>query len=301
MSPNSPTGQYARLRSMARFSFPSSGASSSGGRGRNEAWFRLGTVDVTTTLLIIGLGAISIVLWAIAPDAMAQLRLDPSAVRSGQVWRILTWPLYNEPNLWAVLALVFFYFFGRELERLMGRTRFLWYCLMLTVVPGIAATALDIEAAGLATIQLACFLAYVVIYPQARSFFNIPLWVLGAVLLGIEVLQLVGMRMYGALLLLFISCAAAVLTLSAFGLTGSIPWLKAPRPRRRSGRKLHAVADPPPSVFRPPAAPRSGERLHQADIDMLLDKIAAEGIDSLTPEERRRLDEASRRLRDDKP
>ncbi len=280
---------------MARFSFSSSAA-----RGPNNAWFRLGTVDVTTTLAIIGLGAISIVLWAIAPDAVAQLVLYPAAVRSGQAWRILTWPLYNQPDLWTVLALAFFYFFGRELERLMGRTRFLWYCLLLTIVPGLAATALNIEAAGLATIQLACFLAYVVVYPHARSFFNIPLWVLGAVMLGIEVLQLLGLRRYDALLLLFISCATALLALSAFGLTDSVQWLKLPSFKRKAGPKLHAVASPPATVYRPPATPPPGEERHHAEIDVLLDKIAAQGIDSLTPQERIRLDEASRRLRDDK-
>ena len=46
--------------------------------------------------------------------------------------------------------------------------------------------------------------------------------------------------------------------------------------------------------------PQPGEGLRQAELDMLLDKIAASGIESLTPEERRRLDEASRRLRDEK-
>jgi membrane associated rhomboid family serine protease len=290
---------------MARFSFPSPGP-----RGNDDSWFRVGTVEITTTLLIIGMAVTSMFVWALAPNALTSLALVPSEVRKGELWRIVTWPLYNRPDLWAVIALAFFYFFGRELERIMGRVRFLWYCLLLTVVPGLFATALGINAWGMRYIQLACFLGYVVLYPQARSFFNIPLWVLGAVFLGIEVLQLVGFRDYRGLLFLTVVCGTALLSLSAFGLTGHISWLpsrspsRSPRPPRsprapRARRaKLKAVPNPAADVSRPATRP-PGDALRQAEIDVLLDKIAAHGIESLTAEEKRRLDEASRRLRDD--
>jgi hypothetical protein len=48
------------------------------------------------------------------------------------------------------------------------------------------------------------------------------------------------------------------------------------------------------------SAPTSTERLRQAEVDVLLDKISQYGIKSLTPEERRRLDEHSRRMRDER-
>ena len=136
---------------MARFSFPAPGP-----RGNDDSWFRVGTVDVTTTLLVIGLSVASMVAWAVAPDAVGRLALQPSAVRSGEVWRIVTWPLYNVVSLWAVLGLVFFYFFGRELERIMGRNRFAAFCAVLTVGPGVVATVLLLPAYGISTIQLAC-------------------------------------------------------------------------------------------------------------------------------------------------
>lgn len=286
---------------MARFSFPAPGP-----RGSDDSWFRLGTVDVTTTLLVIGLSVVSMVAWAIAPDAVAALALEPAAVRGGEVWRIATWPLYNVVSLWAVLGLVFFYFFGRELERIMGRNRFALFCVILTIGPGLVATVLQLTSGGISTIQLACFLAYVLLYPSARSFFNIPLWVLGAVFLGIDVLQLLGLRAYREMLFLFVVLGMAALTMSMFGLTAHISWLPSrksrpggssrPKGRRKGKAKLQAVPTPPP-VYRP-TAPRA-DRDRQDEIDVLLDKIAAQGIDSLTPEERRRLDEASRRLRGD--
>jgi membrane associated rhomboid family serine protease len=60
-------------------------------------------------------------------------------------------------------------------------------------------------------------------------------------------------------------------------------------PRPREGR----AAEAPP---RPPAAPPPDRT--QAEVDRLLDKISASGIESLTPAERRFLAEMSRRLRD---
>ena len=43
--------------------------------------------------------------------------------------------------------------------------------------------------------------------------------------------------------------------------------------------------------------PTPDDLLRQAEIDVLLDKISEHGLDSLTADERRRLDEHSRRLR----
>jgi len=60
-----------------------------------------------------------------------------------------------------------------------------------------------------------------------------------------------------------------------------------PHPRER-----HAAESPP----RPPAAAAPDRT--QAEVDRLLDKISASGIESLTPAERRFLAETSRRLRD---
>ena len=70
---------------------------------------------------------------------------------------------------------------------------------------------------------------------------------------------------------------------------------RAPRPeedeivaRSNAAVARQAVADTTPSTA---PAPTPG-------LDQLLDKISAHGLSSLTPEERRLLDEAARRLRD---
>jgi hypothetical protein len=52
------------------------------------------------------------------------------------------------------------------------------------------------------------------------------------------------------------------------------------------------------AASRPAAAPQHAEAREQNPLNRLLDKISAHGIESLTADERRLLDDASRRLRD---
>lgn len=74
----------------------------------------------------------------------------------------------------------------------------------------------------------------------------------------------------------------------------------------RAERHLRRAAEPsvlvhPAGAARASAAPkppRAGRDPAQAEIDRVLDKISARGIDSLTPAERRFLAEASRKMRD---
>ena len=287
---------------MARFSFPSPGS-----RNNDDSWFRVGTVEVTTALLVVGLGVVSMFLWAVDRQITEALTLYSSEVRQGQLWRLVTWPLgtiprIEEPNVFSVITLFFLYFIGRELERILGRNRFLYFIGLVVVVPAAVGSLLNLGVAGMHYVSLPCFVALAVLYPQARSFFNIPLWVIAAVFVGIEALQLIGYRNNDAFLFFVLVLATGLLSLKAFGVLDNVTWipkLTLPKRAHKRKRKLKAVPNPPTSTFQPAPA-RPGEGLRHAEIDVLLDKIAAQGIESLTPEERRRLDEASRRLRDEK-
>lgn len=289
--------------------------------GTDEGWFRVGAVDVTTTILLTGLCVISFFVWAANPAWLRPLVLYSYNVRHGQVWRVATWPVANEPSLWAVVTLAVFYFFGRELERLLGRNRFAWFLGIIAVASGIVATAFDFDVAGLRFLEIAVFLVFVMLYPNTRGFFGIPLWIMGAVFLAITVLQYVGYRAWTDLLFLAIILGIALLTMRAFGLGDDYAWIpkiplpqfitgdpyqKANRAREKQQRKqskgsggsgggLRRHKDPAPVI---PIRPEARlDRADQADMDWLLDKISASGMDSLTPDERRRLDEHSRRLR----
>jgi membrane associated rhomboid family serine protease len=249
----------------------------------------------------------SMVVWAISTQLLEPLILLSYEVRSGQIWRIVTWPFVNEPSIWTVLSVAIFYLFGRELERVLGRVRFAWLLVALTVVPGIVATVLGLDGIfGLRTINTGVFLMFVMMYPTARSWFEIPLWVFGAVFLGIEVLQLVGLREWDQLIFLAVTLATALIALRSLGLSDQswIPRIPlpggdgsgAPRRKRRAARRR----GPAEVVPIRNEQPTPNQVLEQAEINILLEKINDHGLDSLTKDERRRLDDYSRRLRRDR-
>jgi Family of unknown function (DUF6576) len=277
-----------------------------GRRGPGDPWFRIGTLEVTTTVLVVILGVIFMFLYAASPSSIKPLILYPDKVRQGQVWRIVSWPLYNPPDIWAAITLFFFWYIGRQVEEFMGRARFAWLLFLLALIPGLVAVGLSTPTASLGFVELAVFVVFCCEYPHARFFFGIPAWVLAVVFVGIQVLQLTGARAGASLIFLFTVLAVGMLTTKAFGHAAEVPWIpripigaprppgpgRAARPKRRKSSGPTVVSGPWVGAVQQP--------LEQREIDALLDKIAQSGLDSLTPHERRRLDEVSRRWRDER-
>jgi hypothetical protein len=297
-----------------------------GSRGPNDPWFRIGTLDVTTTVLVILMCVASMFVWALeGPDhaILDKLILWPEKVLDGQIWRIATWPVPNEPDIWLVIMLAIFWYFGTEVERLLGRVRFATLLLLVTVVSGIAGTVIDLPQWGIRPIELCVFLLFVAEYPFIRFFFGIPGWVIGAVILGIEILQLLGDRNEKGIVFLFVALAVAAITARSMGLLGNYPWVpavpigsvgsgrrkqrsrsKRSRPPRRKGGG-EVVAGPwttstrtgPSGPLPQPPPPPTGPAADQAELDALLDKISESGMDGLTAAEKSRLNELSKRMR----
>jgi hypothetical protein len=210
-----------------------------------------------------------------------------------------------------VLSVVIFYLFGKELERALGRSRFLWFLGSITIVIGVVGCLVKVEPGGLFLLESAVFAAFIAANPTAMSFFNIPLWVFGVVFLGIDLLQYTGARAWGLVVLTLVAVGIALLEARAFGLSELtwIPLLPLPgagqRPRQphnqpQRKQKRRSRRSGPATVTPIRKGPSSADLLRQAEVDILLEKINEHGIKSLTPEERRRLDEHSRRMRDER-
>ena len=279
-------------------------------RGPSDPWFRVGQVEVTTTVFVTALGVLSMFVYAASPALFEPLKLITERVRNLQLWRLATWPIANAPSFSAVITLAVFWYFGRSLEQMFGRIRFTYFLVAITVVPAailallsFASPSLRVEAIGLSLIELGVFVAYVAEQPNARFFFGIKAWVIAVVIVGIEVLQLISYRNAGALLLLLFILAMSLLLTRAYGFAADqawIPKLALPTKVQSKTRKFKPVKGSP--VVRGPWG-ESGlpvnDMASQAEMDRLLDKIAASGMDSLTAEEKRRLKAHSKRLRGD--
>lgn len=272
-----------------------------GRRDQDDPWFRVGTLDITTSRLAALAAGLSMVIWAISPAIMRTFVLFPASVLDGQIWRIITWPLYNEPNIWTLATIAMLWIFGGELERLIGRTRFALLLVLLAVIPGLVGTLLGIVLFGIRSVEIAVFCLFAAEFPNVRFFFGIPAWVFGAVIIGIEMLQLLGYRQSDQIILLLVSLVTAALAGKRFGLLSQysfIPQLggsgsgSSRRSRSKKSTKRKQSRDFDRVVTQGPWAPPSASE--QDEMDRLLDKMNSVG---LSDAERRRLSDLGKRLR----
>lgn len=251
-------------------------------------------MEVTSTVFVVALGALGLLASVIVPALPALLALIPDGVTAGQLWRVVTWPIADQLSLWSLLNLVLLWYFGNQLEAQVGRGPMarlyvmIWASLTATTMlvglfaPGSAALL------GLDLVQFFILLLWIAEYPARRFFFNIPAWVIGAVLLGLQVLQMIGGRAWGNLLILLIALALVAIAAKRAGLLTTYSWI--PGDTRTASRRSRRTKQ----------APSRSHRRHTTDeerLDDLLGKISSEGIHSLSKSERAELEKLRLRRR----
>ncbi len=276
-----------------------------GPRDRSH-WFRVGTVDVTTTTLVTAVACITLLLFAIDPPLLSYLALSSQQVSSGQVWRLLTWPFANalldlSNSIWLIIAIAVFWWLGERLEQTLGPRRTLLFYAIIAVIPALAITVFGMvtggfpqwfvqDLSGMFDLETGVLVAFAAAYPRVRFFFSIEAWVIAIAFIILDVLIYVGQRLWIDVIYLLMTAAVALLATRAFRLTRAqwIPTIPLPasvtgdaahrreRQRKKAARAAHL------RVFR------------ETDINAILDKISESGINSLSREERQRLDEYGR-------
>ena len=273
-----------------------------------DAWFRLGKLDVTSTVLVVLIGAVGVVASAFAPVLYQVGLFVPAEVLQGQVWRAVTWPFVDGISLWSILTLVLLWYFGRDLENQVGRRPMmslyvaLW--AILTVVAFVVGLAMGGGAmAGLDSIQFIVLLLWIAEYPRRPFFFGIPAWIVGAVLVALQVLSYIAIRDLAGLASLVVTFFVAAVVARRFGLLSDLSWLPGRRgsaPRIRQGGGVRAPQAAAPRTPRAARAEQKAAARQASDherMDALLEKISEQGIHSLTPAERKELEALRERRR----
>lgn len=268
-------------------------------RAQSDVWFRIGRVQVTSTLAVVLIGLLGSLAWIFYPPLPQHLALLVEPLFRGEIWRLVAWPLAGSLDIWALLTLLMLWLFGTQLENAVGRDRmaqlYLGIGVVLTVTTVVVGLLLPGSTflAGLRMLQFCILLLFIAENPRQPFFFGIPAWVLGVVLLALEILQLVAARAGGTLLALLLSLAGVAVVARRAGLLSSYDWLPGSGGRVRTSRR-HT---PRPAA---PKAPTRNERRAASDeerLDELLGKISAHGIHSLTKSERAELDKIRERRR----
>jgi hypothetical protein len=263
-------------------------------------------------MAVVLLSVIGIVLWAFTGGQLtAPLVLDPQRVLEGQVWRLVTWPFaYVGLSFWDALTIFFFWYFGTEIEReLFGRVRFTKFLVWSTIVLGLLLVGLYAAIPTfyaflwtLDTLQLMVLLLWIAEWPNRRFLFNIPAWLFGVVIVGISVLQFLGTRQGWLLLHFLVGIVLCALIARHYGALAERHWVpNLHRPHRQPRQKKQRKAFDPgrPTVVTGPWDSPVEHRVSkdEARMNALLDKIHANGTNSLTDKERAELLELRDRLR----
>jgi len=244
------------------------------------------------------------------------LGLSRLGIQNWEIWRLLSyqflhevpWPLHVISN---ALGL---YFFGRTVEETTGTTRFLIIYLLGGIVGGFAQLGLDLALARPAYISLigasAGVSAIVAVFCRlnAQQSFHFILFVFPVRMRAITFLWLlIGGSIFG---LIFPGDRVAHMAHLGGIVVGvlSVPILRGRAPWEgwmgfREPSRLVVIPCPGPSrTLATPPAPRRERPVIDTDyvareIDPILDKIASQGLQSLTDRERRVLEEARERIR----
>jgi len=286
------------------------------GGGSDDGWFRLGRIEVTTTVLVVVVAIVSYVVWALEPPGKPiqnAITLDADAFVHGQVWRVLTWPIAypGGMGLFDIIAVALFWYFGTEIESLLGKRKMAWFLGLVTLALGLVWVAI-VELTGLSNgvgggglalstlnqLELMVLLVFIAEYPQRRFFFNIPGWVIGVVIVGISVLGYVGNRNWLLLLNFALGLLLTAMIARSLGLLAelrAVPHVSVRRKPRAKKQKRQSGPTVVQGPWQPPHSPPVSR--DQAALDALLDKISATGMDSLTDQEREQLMVLRDRLR----
>ena len=282
-----------------------------GGRYPHEPWFHIGSLGVTTTWLVVFASIVGLVLFAAMGGAgvLAGLALVQPNLAGLKLWTLVTWPFaYPQFSIFDVLAIFFFWYFGSELERNeLGRVRFAWmlvaFTAVLSVLAAVFGAVLDPSyiLAGLGMLEMMVVLLWIAQWPDRMFMFNIPAWLFGVILVGIQLIQYLGYRSWVMLLVFVVGLGINAFVARQFGLLDRFAWIpqvagppqqKAAKPAKAKKRKSGPTVVAGPWESSSTTAPRDDQRM-----DELLDKIHAEGTDSLSGKEKKELMQLRERRR----
>lgn len=247
--------------------------------------------------MALGVGIVVTMLLTSAAVPATFLVFYPDAFAHGMLWQPFTYFLVNPIDFFTPLGVACFYSWGVEIEKYLGRRRFVLMCAGLLGVPVLYFSALRLmgihgSVAGDFLLLSGLLIAFATLYPDMDYLWGwIPLKWFAFASIACGSIMYFPARDWIGLTALWLNCAAAYLMIrSTRGLIdfkSFVPAFLKPKPKFRVVPKPEPRAAGVASSYRP--APSSAA---ESEVDSLLDKIARSGLQSLTAAERERLEKA---------
>ena len=272
---------------------------------RPVAWMGRYPVDVTTLLVGVHVSCaiLTAFLFAIGSAGVLNYAMFDSAQiwTHAQIWRLVTYAFIHPPTgyalLWFAIEMYLLYFFGREVERFVGRRAYIWLYALLLLVPALILSLWGLTTrtglAGSGALHFAVFAAFVTLYPNVQFFLRIPAKWIFLILAAIGTLSALAAHDWQDLVVFCVSIALAFFFIELNGAGPELAWWNALKARLASRPKYHVLPKP---QARTGGSRRSESEEVYTSIDPILDKISKFGIGSLTASERRQLNRERERL-----
>lgn len=264
--------------------------------GGGGAGFKLSMPPVTPVVMYLLIANLAIFLISALIPAIGNLLnglfsvYPVNFVKSIQVWRFVTYQFLHAGISHILINMLVLYFFGPMLEKQWGSKKFITFYLMCGATGGVLYTLLvaaNILPAGILVgasgAIYGLLAAGAILYPSMRVYvmgiFPLPLMVLAIIFATVSLLKFIGGENAGG--------EAAHLAGMATGAlyVGWKPWQMKTRQRSKRVKWDHKL---------------NQERVMQADVDKILDKISEHGIGSLSRQEKKILKQASQKQQDQK-
>ena len=231
-------------------------------------------------------------------EAIVTLMAFDSAhsILGGQIWQILTYSFIDIPSFFTIIGLLFLYVSAVEIEKYIGKARFLTLYGVIILIPVVTLTILGliisypIQYFGQTQVMIGLFIAFCTLYPGVQwGGFLTAKWVaIGSLILSSAVdLSSSAWVSLGELWLISGFSFGYIRFLQR---GGELPSFRFPLRRRP---KLRVVQKP---KSRPRPAIIEAADTGNAEMDQLLDKISKHGLNSLTSQERAALERAREKL-----
>ncbi|CAF0695042.1 rhomboid family intramembrane serine protease [Candidatus Methylacidithermus pantelleriae] len=261
--------------------------------GEDGPLFWIGNQPVYVTGVLIGAHSLVFVLTALGQalgfaPLLLELALSTRAVvEEGKIWQLFTYIWLHRLSYWFPLEMLMLYWFGQEVERNIGRQKYLLLYVSLAVVPALLVVAVswlspawDIVISGSDTVHFALFVAFAALFPSAELLFGVNAKWFAITFVTIQSLILLAQHSLPGLLMEWSSLGIAIAFTRIPVPEISFGWIQNWFTKRlqtlRNKRQESSSKGPNESE----------------SIDAILDKIAKSGMGSLTKAEKEALERA---------
>ncbi|HEY1581662.1 MAG TPA: DUF6576 domain-containing protein [Chthoniobacterales bacterium] len=227
--------------------------------------------------------------------------IEPFAFRAstfwhGALWQPITCVLIQTANFFFLFNVFFLYWAGVEVEKFLGRRRYLTLLGLLLLVPIVVLSLWNLAGAnwlyyGSYELSVGMFIAFATLYPNVELFGWVTLKWLAFAGIVLASMQFLPNHEWGNLTVLWGMCLAAFLYLK--GLSRTLLPFEIPEAITAIFRRKPKLRVLPRESARRSVEP--DDDVYES-IDPVLEKISKSGIGSLTASERRALDRARNRL-----